>query len=1102
MLYLNDVDFLRKICSQPYQKIYIKINLLNLDEIPIESLEGIATGGNISIDGSSALSRSCSLKISVSSNKYVDSYWALNSKINLLIGVENFTDKYLDFPIIYFPMGIYYLTSFSADKNNSDYTVSVSGKDKMCKLTGELGGIFNSSIDFGSLNIINPLDGTTIKEPISIKNIIYEMIHYYGHEPYEKILINDLEDYALNLITYKGLEDIYYFMNIKNNNTNNQDIFFPNIINYYIQNNNIKFKFKKIDPNNSEEQNIFKLGETECIEKLKDCLSSYYSFKTILDNCNLEEIKKLKFFKYNFIFDRFDQTEIENLNLCENFEEAINLIQTAIEENNIFIMGKYSYGDSIGYELTSLVFPGDLIANAGETITSVLDKIKKILGEFIYFYDLNGNFVFKKKNQYLQEESPLNISFSLKNPEFILSDNLISSISYSYNLSDIKNDYTVWGEQKLSNGIVNDIHARIVIDEKPTNYTKIKIDKDRAEMLITKYSNYYYPDKTIDKNDVIRSLLQDSTEYTIYDNIADAIKVDWREIIYQMALDYTKFHQIDEYAEWLKENNYNYSNGETGYERYYTDLLGFWRNLYSSEKKTRMAQLQDLKEDNDIEYEIQTVGRGDTESFLCTTNGIDYAYNGDNSKEENEKLKQEIGLDSSNFTVFEIQNTKAEVQNNRVFPRNNKSYYQKLKWDIEPYDFPDIQLYRKIINQSTLEEEFIAVGTTKEIIATNYKILGYMYYIVSPWIFWKHENIYLISEDIDSHYISTSSGPALWRIVQYNTKKYEERFNFYNNKIWTYVENNKAFLLGAYYDITTLYYNIQDVININDMDNNLINLDSGINSIDSSTYEYITSDTDLTLTNISKDKNNFLSIDFYPKNKEGVSLTNITNMEHDKNALMLYARANRILFEIDNSFGEDGFKKDVKEQPDKLKFWFDFLPPDKFNQIYSIANIGPREIVKKDTAVNCITSLPVPDAILINPTTNIGNSVNEQLKIHQSSYKKARPYSSFMNIDINFAKKIIISSTTKSAIDVIINLLYNHAIATNSLNVSCIPQYYFNTDSLLWILDTEKLQNKQYIINKISFNLDHNGLMTLNVNEFIDDILNDQVNRDVIIDVK
>jgi hypothetical protein len=41
-----------------------------------------------------------------------------------------------------------------------------------------------------------------------------------------------------------------------------------------------------------------------------------------------------------------------------------------------------------------LIYNNDLILKAGESITSLLDKIKAMLGNFEYFYDENGRFIF------------------------------------------------------------------------------------------------------------------------------------------------------------------------------------------------------------------------------------------------------------------------------------------------------------------------------------------------------------------------------------------------------------------------------------------------------------------------------------------------------------------------------------------------------------------------------------------------------------------------------------------------------------------------------------------------------------------------------------
>jgi hypothetical protein len=54
----------------------------------------------------------------------------------------------------------------------------------------------------------------------------------------------------------------------------------------------------------------------------------------------------------------------------------------------------YSYGDNVGYEETDFTYPGELILNAGDTVCTLLDKIVDILGNYEYFYDINGRFIF------------------------------------------------------------------------------------------------------------------------------------------------------------------------------------------------------------------------------------------------------------------------------------------------------------------------------------------------------------------------------------------------------------------------------------------------------------------------------------------------------------------------------------------------------------------------------------------------------------------------------------------------------------------------------------------------------------------------------------
>jgi hypothetical protein len=122
----------------------------------------------------------------------------------------------------------------------------------------------------------------------------------------------------------------------------------------------------------------------------------------------------------------------------------------------------------VGYEKTPLVYPDDLVAAAGQPATIILDKIKDLLGEYEYFYDIDGCFRFQKKKTYLKtlwnDSEALEI---FENGEYIynFSDlSMFTSFSNTPNLKNLKNDFTVWGSKKSIIGSELPIHMRIAID--------------------------------------------------------------------------------------------------------------------------------------------------------------------------------------------------------------------------------------------------------------------------------------------------------------------------------------------------------------------------------------------------------------------------------------------------------------------------------------------------------------------------------------------------------------------------------------------------------------------------------------------------------------
>jgi hypothetical protein len=111
--------------------------------------------------------------------------------------------------------------------------------------------------------------------------------------------------------------------------------------------------------------------------------------------------------------------------------------------------------------MTSFTYPGKLESNAGEAITSVLDKIKNTLGDYEYFFDVFGNFRWQKTRTLLNEgsNSSLSLGAAINAKDFLATttsrsvwsfepdSDLITVYSNKPNYSKIKNDIVVWGEQ-------------------------------------------------------------------------------------------------------------------------------------------------------------------------------------------------------------------------------------------------------------------------------------------------------------------------------------------------------------------------------------------------------------------------------------------------------------------------------------------------------------------------------------------------------------------------------------------------------------------------------------------------------------------------------
>ena len=579
---LFNKEFLKEIDKTKQREVYVKITALDFTtEAPKESIEGKITGGSLNIDGSSATRRTCSLTL-VSTKKdtiITDSYWVNKNKFKLEFGLTNTIDI-INYPnIIWFKQGIFVITNFSYSETTNNFTINISGSDKMCLLDGKISGKIPMEVNFGVIEETNTSGITTLTK-IPLYTIIQEALLEYAKERLENITINDLDENGYELWEYRGNTPLYMLYDIN----------------------------KKIV------YNITLDGSITLDGKRLDSIEQYWSLNTL----------------------DYDYNNNATIVSSEGIDYAII---------------KLEYGDTAGYHSTELVYAGDLILKAGETITSLLDKIKSMLGDYEYFYDINGKFVFQKKKTYMQElftpfkGSAINPSmiFTAYGYEFENDENIVSK-NFSPTVLRAKNDFSIWGKRSNSEAA---IHGRYAIHKKPTSYT------------------------TLPWVNPVTGITEISKTYT-------SNEYDWRELIYRMAIDYYRHRTDNNFLANIEAANIqegkatfgDYIGGITSYEPFYSDMQAFWRLLYNPDCPPRGVY-------NSIDLIPETT---DYEDIAISQNNLHY-YKGYGIKGKIIRSQKELDkfYYTEGYTVFRIHNRSYD-DNNSQLELDYASDYRKGYW--------------------------------------------------------------------------------------------------------------------------------------------------------------------------------------------------------------------------------------------------------------------------------------------------------------------------------------------------------------------------------------------------------------------------------------
>lgn len=417
---LNDKEFLKKLDNTKEKQTYIRLTSLDNNNNYLETLEGRATGGSINIDGASALRRSCSLSLVAFEDEEFEE------------GEVPITDAYWGLKNRFilevgikntinpnYPDIIWFKQGHFL-VNNFSFNINING------------GI---NINISGQDKMAMLNGTIGGQFLSeIDFGTEEEISEWGNVQIHKVPIYTIVKNIIQIYAQEPIENIII--------------------------------------NDLEEEHAWELWEYRGKDPMymigKKQNDTFKIFNIILDG--------------NTVIDGHlissDEIIYYNLNsLKPQSDDEPTKIKFNEEENCVIV--KVEYGETAGYHAIELVYPSDLIAKAGETITSVLDKIIKVLPNFEYFYDINGRFVFQKKKDYIQElYSPVtgeivNATMVVSPYEYKFEDmELFTAVSVAPNINNIKNDFVVWGSKDSTTGSLP-FHARCAIHEKPTSYNSL-----------------------------------------------------------------------------------------------------------------------------------------------------------------------------------------------------------------------------------------------------------------------------------------------------------------------------------------------------------------------------------------------------------------------------------------------------------------------------------------------------------------------------------------------------------------------------------------------------------------------------------------------------
>lgn len=498
MTNVQDTAFLKALDNERNKFYYARIIVLDKLDKPVKSIEGrVQRGSSISINGSSSVRRTCNISLiaeeAANDLTNIENFLSINKKIKIAVGIEKWIDYSKDV--------FYYANKADTlwdEKNPFDHgfpAVGEKGKIYVDRKTitywkwiGKTYQQLKSMYDYEKDLIWFPLGVFVINQP-SISHTTNGCMINLSCKDKMCLLNGEMGGGLPTSVTFHEYDQVIGELVCTIDPKTDPELS-PNEFTVYNYNGNYYTWTRKYGWEDTDGSTI---GSTIQIPQL-----IYDIIQTVVINYGGESASRVIVNDVPLELKQLTRY-IGNAPLYHNTATGQYVTdELYLAEDGTWT--SFGFNEDIGYTYTDFVYPGKLITNIGDNVCSVLDKIKNTLGNYEYFYDIDGNFVFQEIKNYLNtsyvptEKANGTQTYYLDNNRsfeidtnrlrLIGEDNyridfyadqksiytfeegngLITSYSNSPNYMNLKNDYHIWG--KNNDGYA--IHYHLVIKDQPT----------------------------------------------------------------------------------------------------------------------------------------------------------------------------------------------------------------------------------------------------------------------------------------------------------------------------------------------------------------------------------------------------------------------------------------------------------------------------------------------------------------------------------------------------------------------------------------------------------------------------------------------------------